>query len=126
MKRFSTFCERYQVSDPFPVTEVLLCLFAAYLADDGLATQTVKSYLAAVHNMQLSLGLPDPREQSSLLVLKRVLAGISRTWGQSSRVRQPITASLLCKIREELEHTVHPERRYYGLCVAQPFSVSSA
>ena len=38
MKRFSTFCEHYQVSDPFPVTEVLLCSFAAYLADDESPT----------------------------------------------------------------------------------------
>ena len=100
MKRFSIFCERYQVSDPFPVTEVLLCSFAAYLADDGLATQTVKSYLAAIRNAALP-GSADPREKSSLPVLKRVLA----------RVRLPITASLLCKIREELDRTVHPERR---------------
>ena len=114
MRKFTTFCERYHVPDPFPVTEFLLCSFAAAMADDGLAPQTVKSYLAAIRNTQLSLGLPDPREQSSLPVLKRVLAGISRSRlgrSQPSRVRLPVTAVLLRRIREELERSAHPERR---------------
>ena len=113
MRRFNTFCERYQVLDPFPVTELLLCLFAASLADDGLAPQTVKAYLAAIRNMQLSLGLPDPREQSSLPVLKRVHAGIGRSRlgrGQPSRIRLSITTVLLRKMRGELERLAHPER----------------
>jgi hypothetical protein len=79
MRKFTTFCECYHVPDPFPVTEFLLCSFAASMADGGLDPQTVKSYMAAIRNTQLSLGLPDPREQSSLPVLKRVLAGISRS-----------------------------------------------
>jgi hypothetical protein len=75
MKRFTTFCELYRVTDPFPVSEFLLCAFAAYLADQNLSPQTIKSYLAAIRNTQLSLGLPDPREQSSLPILKRVRQG---------------------------------------------------
>ena len=113
MRRFNTFCERYHVLDPFPVTECLLCSFAASLADEGLVPQTVKSYLAAICNTQLSLGLPDPRDQSSLPVLKRVLAGIGRTRlsrGQLPRVRLPITAALLCNIKAELQQTTNPER----------------
>ena len=114
MRRFNAFCERYQVADPFPVTESLLCSFAAFLADGGLATQTVKSYISAIRNTQLSLGLPDPREQSSLPVLKRVLAGISRARlgrGQTPKVRLPVTASLLRRIGNELGRVDHPERR---------------
>lgn len=113
MKKFSGFCNRFEVPDPFPVTEHLLCSFAAFMADSGLATQTVKSYLAAIQNTQLSLGLPDPREQSSLPILKRVLAGISRSHlcrGQRSRVRLPITATLLRDVGKELVRSAHPER----------------
>ena len=114
MKRFAGFCERYQVHDPFPVSEHLLCSFAAFLGDEGLAPQTVKSYLAAIRNTQLSLGLPDPREHSALPVLRRVLAGIRRSRigrGRPSRIRLPITAPLLRDIREELERSADPERR---------------
>ena len=50
----------------FPLTEQLPCTFAAFLADQGLAPQTIKSCLSAVRNMQISLGLPDLRDQSSM------------------------------------------------------------
>ena len=74
--------------------------------------QTIKSYLAGVRNAQLSLGLPDPRDQSSLPILRRVQAGISRASLSTSlaRVRMPVTPSLLRHIRQCLEATVHNER----------------
>ena len=31
MKKINAFCTRYTISDPFPVTEHLLCCFAAYV-----------------------------------------------------------------------------------------------
>ena len=113
MKRFHSFCCCFNVTNPFPVTEQLLCSFVAYLADDGLAPQTCKSYLAAVRNMQISLGLPDPRAQSSLPILKRVQAGISRARilkGAQSRIRLPITAHILGRIQELLLASSNPEK----------------
>ena len=113
MKKFTSFCEVYHVADPFPVSEYLLCAFAAFMADKGLAPQTIKSYLAAIRNTQLSLGLPDPREHSSLPVLKRVQAGICRARlnrVQSTKVRLPMTAPLLRQIKTELERSAHPNR----------------
>ena len=53
-----------------------MCCFAAFLAYEGLAPQTGKGYMAAVRSMQISLGLLDLRDQSSLPMLKRVQAGI--------------------------------------------------
>ena len=98
--------------DPFPVSEMVLCSFAASLADQGLSPQTIKSYLAGVRNVQLSLGLPDPRAQSSLPILHRVQAGISRAslGTTSARVRLPITPPLLRQICRCLEATMHSER----------------
>ena len=113
MKKFNKFCRQYHVADPFPVTEYLLCCFAAYMAEEGLAPQTGKSYMAAVRNVQLSLGLPDPQEKSSLPVLRRVQAGISRlrlSRGTPTRNRLPITAHLLRQLRSTWERTSHPNR----------------
>ena len=112
MKKFHAFCTTHQVMDPFPLTENLLCSFAVYMADQGLFPQTIKSYLAGLRNMQLSLGLPDPREQSSLPILRRVQAGISRTrlGTAPSRIRLPITPQLLRQIKHSLESTAHQER----------------
>ena len=113
MKRFHAFCVKFKLLSPFPVSEYLLCGFAAFLADQGLAPQTAKCYLAAVRNMQLSLGLPDPRDHSSLPMLKRVLAGISRarmSQQVAPRVRLPITAPLLARMQVALQQSAHPDR----------------
>ena len=113
MRRFCSLCERFGISTPFPVTEHLLFSFVAYLADEGLSPQTVKSYVAAVRNAQLSLGLPDPCETSTFPILKRVQAGVSRLrlqQGDSARVRFPITAELLSRIRVALQTSSDPKR----------------
>ena len=98
LKKFHNFCTKYNIRYPFPVTEQLLCYFAAYIATQGLAPQTRKAYLSAVRSMQVSLGLPDPRDNSSLPILKRVQAGIRRTralQGPPSQIRLPITPKVL-------------------------------
>lgn len=114
MKRFYTFCTTYSVIDPFPLTEQTLCFFASYLAEQGLAPQTGKAYLSALRNTQISLGLPDPRDQSSLPMLKRVQSGISRTRLQQgttpTRIRLPITLHTLGRIRETLVASDNPNR----------------
>ena len=113
LKNFNSFCQRFSVHTPFPVSEHLLCCFASFLADQGLAPQTGKAYLSAVRSMQISLGLPDPREQSSLPILKRVQAGISRArlaGGTPPKIRLPITAHVLEKIRASLSDSSHPHK----------------
>ena len=113
MKRFHSFCGVYNIFTPFPVTEQLLCSFAAFLADQGLAPQTVKSYLSAVCNSQISLGLPDPRDQSSLPILKRIQDGIARLRmlkGSPPQVRLPITAHILARIQQALAASSDPDK----------------
>ena len=78
-KHFDDFCTKFEIDSPFPVSEQLLCSFAEFLADDGLKLGTIKAYLAATRNLQLSLGLPDLRNHSSLPILKHVLTGIGRS-----------------------------------------------
>ena len=63
--------------------------------------------------MQISIGLPDPREQSSLPVLRRVQAGISwvlASAGQPKRVRMPITPRRLRQIKAALDSSSDPDR----------------
>ncbi len=113
MKKFYTFCTRYTITTLFPITKMLLCSFAVYLAELGLAPQTIKEYLSAVRNTQLSLELPDPREQSSLPVLKRIQAGIQRVRadkGPPSHLRLPITAAVMEQIRTQLNQSNQPQK----------------
>ena len=110
MRQFHKFCTQFNVHSPFPVTEYLLCCYASFLANRSLTPQTINSYLSAVRNMQITLGLPDPREKSSLPMLKRVQAGIKRVRllrGAPHRIRLPITASVLEKIRLHLNKFSH-------------------
>ena len=64
------------------------------------------AYLATVQNAQISMGLLNPWEHSSLPLLKRVQAGISRIRLQqgkrSSCTRSPITMHILGRMREAL------------------------
>ena len=94
----------FSVGNPFPVNEKLLIYFATYLAQRGLREQSVKTYLAAVRHLQLTMGLPDPRDSSALPRLRLVLAGIKRMQAESGdlapRTRLPITPLILRRIRE--------------------------
>ena len=63
--------------------------------------------------MQISLGLPDPRDQGSLPILKRVQAGIHRAHllkGSPPRIRLPITAQVLRKIWTALNQSADPNK----------------
>ena len=109
IKRFHAFCEQHQVFNPLPVTELLLCQFSAFLANQGLSPQTVKVYLAAIRNLQLSLGLPDPRDTSALPRLRLLLAGVrrvrARTPARPLRVRLPISITILTAIKHLWERS---------------------
>ena len=60
------------MSNPFPVPQALMCYYVAYLANSGLAYQTIKTYLAAVRHAQIAKGLPEPKEVASMPKLKVV------------------------------------------------------
>lgn len=96
------------------MSELYLCYFVAFLAEQDLAPSSCSTYLAAVRNAQIALGLPEPREHSSLPMLKRVLAGIRRCRVQqgssTSRVRLPVTVDLLKRMRGRLEQSSDPDR----------------
>ena len=113
MHRFHNFCTTYNVTSPFPLTEQLLCTYASYLANQQLTPQTIKSYLSALRSWQISLVLPDPRDKSSLPMLKRVQAGISQLRlmkGSQARIRLPIMSHLLWQIKQALDRSFHPAK----------------
>ena len=104
LRRFGTFCSLYSILSPFPVSEALLCYYASFLANQQLTPQTIKTYLSAIRYMQVVLGLPEPREFSSLPRLRLVQMGIQRTHSQrvtgTPRVRLPVTPSILSRIKD--------------------------
>ena len=105
LRKFAEFCSLYSIITPFPVSESILCYFSSYLACKTLSPQTIKTYLAGIRHMQITLGLPEPRAFSSLPRLRLVQSGIQRTHAQRSsspaKIRLPITPAILRKIQEQ-------------------------
>ena len=96
-----SFCAKFGVTNPFLVSQALLCYYVAHLANSGLAYQTIKTYLAAVRHEQIAKGLPEPKQLTSMPKLKVVENGVrkKRALDQPSRPRLPITPAILRQIR---------------------------
>ena len=99
-RRYQQFCVNTSKS-PLPLTEDNLCSFAAYLADTGLAYQTINSYLSATKHLQIESGIADPL-MGSMLRLEHVLRGIKREHSKKSSSAKPrltMTPNILLKLR---------------------------
>ena len=104
-KRYLHFCEMFLLR-PFPVCQVTLCYFVAYLADQNIAQQSIKCHLSGVRHLHVSLGHPEPGIGQSMPTLQKALRGvrsIQSKRGRGSRTRLPITPELLHNIRRHWE-----------------------
>lgn len=100
VNRFRAFCSHYGIVDMFPVNELLLCRFVAFLANEGLAPPTIKTYLAGVRHMQIMQGYPEPRREGSMPRLKLLQSGVAKERvkngvATAGKLRLPITPQLL-------------------------------
>lgn len=84
------FCAMYSISHPLPVSQAVLCLFISHLANLGLANATIKTYLAAIRHLHISMDLPEPRS-TPIPELALVERGIRRVKSseRSTRNRLP-------------------------------------
>lgn len=51
--------EKFGIS-VLPLTDCSLCLFAAFLANEGLCAQSISVYLSAIRHLQISTGMQPP------------------------------------------------------------------
>ena len=91
------FCQTYGIP-PLPLSELSTCLFAAFLAHQGLKSQSISTYLSAVRHLQISAGLPAP-QRSEWPRLQYILKGIARAQSSPPRRRLPITASIMSRLQ---------------------------
>ena len=92
-RRYAEFCTRYGVTHPYPLTEHILCRYAAFLAKEGLKHRTIKVYLSGIRYLQIMKALGNPFEVL-MPRLEYVLTGVKRAeaqTGQRPRTRLPIT-----------------------------------
>ena len=104
-RRYLSFCSNTKVA-PLPTLEITLCKFVAFLAHENVKHQTIKTYLSAVRNLQITAGHGDPFQQSMPL-LEYVLRGIKSDQAKKSpsprRTRLPIMSEIMLKIRSAWE-----------------------
>ena len=94
-RRYSQFCTHAAVP-PWPLSERVLCLFAARLGTEGLTHQTIKCYLSAVRF------LSDPFLPGKMPVLQYVLRGLKRSPRPPPfRTRLPVTPSILRALKSQ-------------------------
>ena len=60
INKFVQFCVSYNIASPLPVSQSVLCLFISHLANVGLSYGTIKTYLAAVRHLQISIICRNP------------------------------------------------------------------
>ena len=73
---FYLFCTRIGAQS-FPLQQVTLMRFVAYLADGGLSHATITTYLSRLRFEQITAGLPDP-DIPSFPQLHYVVRGVQR------------------------------------------------
>ena len=101
-ERFPKFCDQSN-STPLPVSQCLLCSYVAYLAYQGLKHGTIKVYLSAVRNIQISYGFDDPSGEVPFPQLDLVMRDIKRAEaekGVSKRELLPISPLILSWLNE--------------------------
>ena len=96
--RYLEFCYKFGLS-PLPLSEHVLCLFAAFLSKEGLRSQSIAVYLSGVRHLEIcSGGTPERRDKWPRL--QYVLRGIARSQvGTPHRLRLPITCSILSSLK---------------------------
>ena len=82
-----------------PASEWTLMLFTTHLSQT-IKASSIKVYLAGVRSLHIENGFANPL--SNCLRLERVLRGIKRSQGISTRERLPVTLTVLSRIRAVL------------------------
>ena len=100
-RRYLKFC-RIKGSAPVPTSEHQLCQFVAFLANEKLCHNTIKSYLAAIRHLHIAEGAGDPG-MSNMPRLEQVVKGVKATQvkeGKKVKARLPITPELLLRMKQ--------------------------
>ena len=108
-ERYLKFCFEHNYT-PIPITQTLLCSYVAYLGHSGLKHTTIKVYLSAVRQLQISQGLKDPFAGEAMPQLDQVMRGIKRVEaekGVTKRERLPISPNILTQLKQAWSPSGH-------------------
>ena len=102
-RRYTAFCGRFGVANPYPLTESILCRYVAFLGQEGLKHSTIKSYLSGIRFAKIHLSLGKPFSNGAMPRLEYVLSGIKRVEARSrapQKPRLPITVEIMARLKD--------------------------
>ena len=97
-RRFQSFCTKHNIATPLPVTQSVLCSYAAYLVNEGLSHQSIKTYMSAILFFQIKDDWPEPPPMPKLKVVNNGIKKVQAV-RPPARIRLPITPPILRRIR---------------------------
>ena len=103
-RRYLNFCTRGKFA-PLPITQKTLHRYVVFLAQEGLAHTSIKSYLSALRQLQIAQGMQDPFK-TAMPMLEQVVKGIKVRQGKEGRKphkKLPITPVILRQVRAHWE-----------------------
>lgn len=116
-----TCCNSLNIPLAYPVSQQIILSFIAWLDTRGISASTISSYLSAVRQVHLSLGLPIPTIRSDLV--QQVLSGkkkLDATTPNLRPIRIPVTPAILrlLKIKISGDGKLSPADKltYWLLC----------
>ena len=104
--------------NPVPVSQTVLCRYAAYLAR-RLAVSSIRKYLNIIRLLHLEEGFPNPLKENWFL--ETILRGIARKKGMGTTRKLPITPHLLLSIRGRLNLYNPVEAVFWAACLTAFF-----
>ena len=108
-KKFIQFCTEFNISNPLPVNQQMLCYYIVYLAKRNLSPATIKVYLSALRHYHIANDVPEP-DRAKMQKLKIVSNGITRVSAlktKETHTRLPITPELTIPNDKVYDYSIH-------------------
>ena len=116
-RRFITFCEEHGLlwanGSPCPTSELTILRFVGHLSGTCKAS-SIKVYLAAIRSLHIFHGFQDPLV--GCLRVPLVIRGLRRKSPVQDYQKMPITPSVLCSIKAELDFGKYDDILLWAVC----------
>ena len=113
LRAYLGFCQSMNYP-PVPVTHIIVCRYAAFLAR-RLSASSVKKYLNIIRLLHLEAGLPNPLSHNWFL--DSVLRGIMRKKGVGTCRKLPITPYILLRLKSVLNPANPVDIVFWAACL---------
>lgn len=110
-RSFLNFCAGNCIASPIPASESLLCFYIAHISQT-ISHASARQHLFAIRALHIDLGYASPLLDAPRL--DKVMTGLRREHGDSTRTKFPITTTVLHQLRPLLVLTDPQDRMLWA------------